>query len=146
MKTINKQSVQLFHSVVFLYLSTKLSIAKQNLSIGVNVVSSGVRVSGGHLYEVEAPTKAAAETSLTDSHSPSNLFRYNHTTQIVIPITSKASNKVHSGVKFSKFGNAVWFLLFVNKEKLYYLKLFLCCYSINWIHLESILITWNGPL
>ena len=39
--------------------------------------------------------------------------------KIVIPITSKASNKVHSGVKFSKFGNAVWFLLFVIGGDLY---------------------------
>ena len=45
---------------IVLYLSTTLCIAQQNLSNGVNVVCDGVRVSGGHLCEAEAPTEAAA--------------------------------------------------------------------------------------
>ena len=50
--------------------------------------------------------------------------------QIVMLLRANASNKVHSGVKFFKFGNAVWFLLFVRKGKLYcviwFLKLIFC--------------------
>ena len=39
--------------------------------------------------------------------------------QIMLYITSETSNKVHSGVKISNFGNAVWFLLFVKQGNLY---------------------------
>ena len=51
----------------------------------------GVRVSGGHLYEVEAPTEAAAETSLSYPHSPSNLFGDNYTTKVVYTAYKKIS-------------------------------------------------------
>ena len=59
-----------------------LYTAIANFSSSVNELSSGVRVSGGHLYEVEAPTEAAAETSLTYAHSAANFFRNHHTTLI----------------------------------------------------------------
>ena len=64
-------------------LSTTLCIAIQNLSKGVNVVSKGVRVSGGHLCEAKAPTEAAAETTLTNLHGAPNLLRNHNSAQIV---------------------------------------------------------------
>ena len=69
------------HSVVVLFV--KLCTTKQNLSKSVNVVCDGVRVSGGHLCEAEAPTEATAETSFTNPQSSTNLFRNNNPSQII---------------------------------------------------------------
>jgi len=42
-----------------------------------------VRVSGGHLCVAEAPTEAAAETSLSYTHSAANFFGDNNPPQII---------------------------------------------------------------
>ena len=42
-----------------------------------------MRVSGGHLCEAEAPTEAAAETSLSYPHRSANFLGYNNTTKVV---------------------------------------------------------------
>ena len=70
----------------------------QNRSIGVNVVSGGVRVSGGHLYEVEAPTEAAAETSFTNLEGSSNLLRNHNTTKVVYSTNYSSSFHIYKNL------------------------------------------------
>ena len=67
-----------FHLACSLYRFKILCTAIANFSSGVNELSSVVRVSGGHLCETEAPTEAAAETSLTDSHCSTDFFGDNN--------------------------------------------------------------------
>ena len=68
---------------MFLYRLEILCTAIANFSSSVNELSGGVRVSGGHLYEIEAPTEAVAETSLANPHCSSDFFGYYNTTKVV---------------------------------------------------------------